>query len=186
MLTNYHSSDDPAFCKQDHITMTGGGGTVHQRRNCTGQYDKKFFNPAVKLLRKSHGKERLTLEQVSADFLLPVPPVVCALGANTEVAFLYSRMKILYARHMIDGNSGQVKTQLLHEVLNNRRSPGGVSEEDENGAATSGSTHDPGIQGTTEVHTPRSYHNTIVTTAPTHKSHDRTTIHRRFVLVSCT
>ena len=33
------------------------------------------------------------------------------------------------------------------------KSPGGVSEEDENGVATSDNTHDPGTHGADEVHT---------------------------------
>jgi hypothetical protein len=90
LLTNYQRHD-PKIGKEDHIMLTGGGGTVYQRRVATGRCGRTFFDPAVKVLRKSFGKTLLTPEEVSEDFMLLVPPAVCAQDADAQVAFLYCR-----------------------------------------------------------------------------------------------
>ena len=61
-------------------------------------------------------------------------------------------MKILYQRHMLNRSSHQHKTQLLAEVLHRARTPGGASDEDDNGTSASDSTHDTATHAAAEVH----------------------------------
>jgi hypothetical protein len=187
LLTNFQQ-EGPKFRKEDHITLTGGGGTDAQRRHATGRYGKTYFEPAFKVLRKSLGTVSLLTPELAAEnFLQPVPPSVCAEGADKEVAFMYCHLKIMYQRHMLNNGPNSRKTQALAEVLNRRRSSGDASDEDDNEAAVSGITPCSATYSSAELHTEaEAEHDTEV--APqcntqydgedTANAHTRTTTHR--------
>jgi hypothetical protein len=99
----------PKFRKDDHIALTGGGGTKYQNRTGTGRYGRTHFQPAVNDLTKSFGKSLLTLKQVAEDFTREVPQRVSAQGADAEIAFMFWRVKALWTRHMKDSSATSTK-----------------------------------------------------------------------------